>query len=178
VPELFVLRHGKSSWDNPALDDYDRPLARRGHKASKRLAEHVRASKIDPVQILCSSSRRTRETLKTVLPGRKDALIEDKLYGASPGQLIKRLRKVPPETASVMLIGHNPAVQELILELTGAADGVRRPRRSATESSLLAEIERKFPTGALATLGFDCDWIELAPGCARLVAYVEPKSLG
>jgi phosphohistidine phosphatase len=177
VKQLYVLRHAKSSWDDPTLDDHDRPLAPRGVKAVKLLGEHMRKTGISPEQVLCSSSRRTRETLDALAPG-GEALIERELYDATCATLIERLRRVPSKTASVMVIGHNPTAQMLVLRLTGAngleyANGMKAP-----VDGNLAEVQRKFPTGALATLSFDCEWAELGPGCATLVGYVRPKSLG
>jgi phosphohistidine phosphatase len=77
---------------------------------------------------------------------------------------------VPDEVGSVMLVGHNPTVQALVIRLADD-DG-------ATDGSQLAEVRRKFPTGALATLTFDGAWLELSPRSARLASYVRPKSLG
>jgi phosphohistidine phosphatase len=166
--QLFVLRHAKSSWDDPGLDDHERPLAPRGRRAVKVLAEHLRANGIEPALILCSSARRTRETLEGIeLTG--EAAVEDELYGASPGQLIERLQRIPPEAESAMVIGHNPAMQVLVLRLAG--DG------SELDRSQLAEVQRKFPTGALATLTFEGEWSALRPGCARLEGFVRPKQL-
>jgi phosphohistidine phosphatase len=167
VKRLFVLRHAKSSWDDPGLDDHERPLASRGQRAVKVLAEHLRANDIHPDQVLCSSARRTRETLEGVSPG-GEALIEPELYHASAEQLIERLRRVPAEVGSVMVIGHNPALQITVLRLAdeSSSDG---------DGSHGAQVSQKFPTGALATLSFDCAWSELMPGCAHLVDYVRPK---
>ena len=67
--QLFVLRHAKSSWDDPGLEDHERPLAPRGIRAVELLAEYLRANRIEPDQVLCSSARRTRETLEGVCPG-------------------------------------------------------------------------------------------------------------
>ena len=175
--QLYVLRHAKSSWDDPMLDDHDRPLAPRGLQAVRLLGEHIRASGIRPDQVLCSSARRTRETLDGVTPG-GETLIERELYDATCATVIERLRRVPAGIGSVMLVGHNPTAQMLVLRLTGAngtayASGTRPP-----VAGHLAEVQRKFPTGALATLAFDCEWGELDAGCARLVDYVRPKSLG
>ena len=163
---LFVLRHAKSSWDDPGRDDHDRPLAARGRRAVELLAEHLKANDIHPEQVLCSSSRRTRETLEGVSPD-GEYLIERELYSAGSPEILERLRRVPSSAESVMVIGHNPAMQTLVLRL--AADG---------DDSLLAEVQRKFPTGALATLTFECAWSELEPRCARLTAFVRPKALG
>jgi phosphohistidine phosphatase len=110
--------------------------------------------------------------LQVVLPDR-EALIEDELYDASAQELIARLQRLP-EIASAMLVGHNPALQMLVLKLAGATGDAYRSQKA---DSALGHVERKFPTGALATLTLDCDWAELAPGCARLVDYVRPKAL-
>ena len=170
---LFVLRHLKSSWDDPLLEDHDRPLAPRGRKAAKLLAEHIRAAEIEPAVILCSTSQRTRETLRCVLPDH-EALIEPELYDAGCRELIARLQRLPGELSSAMIIGHNPAVQMLVLKLAGAK-GRGDPERGA--DSPLRHVERKFPTGALATLGFEGDWAALGPGRAQLIDYVRPKEL-
>jgi phosphohistidine phosphatase len=163
VKRLFLLRHAKSSWDEAGLADRDRPLAPRGRRATQVMARHLRDEKISPSLVLCSPARRTRETLEGVEPG-GEVMIEDELYGASETELLERLREVPDATESVMLIGHNPAIHELALGLAGG--GERR-----------ADMERKFPTGALATLAVPDHWRELGPGSAELVAFVTPKEL-
>jgi phosphohistidine phosphatase len=166
VKRLFLLRHAKSSWDDPGLDDRDRPLAPRGRRASELIAGHLRREGIAPSLVLCSSARRTRQTLERVIPAldASDVSIEDGLYGASSGGLLERLREVPEDLESVMLVGRQPAIQELALDLAG--DGAE-----------LARVRAKFPTAALATLLFAGEWSELAPGSAELVAYVKPKEL-
>ncbi len=166
---LFVLRHAKSSWDDPGIDDHERPLAPRGRRAVKVLAEHFKMHGVDPALILCSSSRRTRETLEGIGLG-GEALIEDELYAASPGQLLERLQRISDEVDSAMVIGHNPAIQVLVLRLAGAG-------RTEANGSQLHEVQRKFPTGACATLTFDGEWSELRAGGARLEAFVRPKQL-
>jgi phosphohistidine phosphatase len=167
--QLFVLRHAKSSWDDPGLEDHERPLAPRGHRAVKALAEHFRASEIEPALILCSSSRRTRETLDGIgLTG--ETLIEDELYSATPGQVLDRLREIPDGVESAIVIGHNPAMQVLVLRLASAAT-------RELDGSEFGEVQRKFPTGALATLAFERTWSELAPGDAALTSFVRPKQL-
>lgn len=163
MKRLFLLRHAKSSWDDAGLADRDRPLAPRGRRATTLMARHLRDEKISPALVLCSPARRTRETLEGVGPS-GEVRIEDDLYGASQTALLERLRQVQDTTESVMLIGHNPAVQELALGLAGAGD-----RR--------ADMERKFPTCALATLAVPEHWGELGPGSAELVAFVTPKEL-
>jgi phosphohistidine phosphatase len=167
--QLFVLRHAKSSWDDPGLADHDRPLARRGRRAVEAIAAHMNAMGITPELVLCSSARRTRETLEGIGVG-GEHLIEPALYGASCEEVLERLHQVPDEVGSVMLVGHNPTLQALVIRL--ADDD------AATNDSLLAEVRRKFPTGAFARLTFDGTWLELSPRSARLASYVRPKSLG
>jgi phosphohistidine phosphatase len=167
--QLFVLRHAKSSWDDPGLDDHSRPLAPRGQRAVKLLAEHIRANAIEPSLVLCSTARRTRETLAGVAPP-GEALIEPELYGASAGAILERLHQVPPDTTAVMVIGHNPAMQILVLRLAGAGS-------APVGEDNLGSVQRKFPTGALATLEFECAWSDLRPGAAQLTGLVRPKDL-
>jgi phosphohistidine phosphatase len=160
---LYVLRHAKSSWDEPAERDHDRPLAPRGRRAVRLLVRYVHDNEIRPELILCSTARRAVETLEGVDPP-GERVIEDSLYGAAFGQLIERLRQVPAEVRSVMLIGHNPALQVLVLALARSGDA-------------LEDIGRKYSTGALATLEFHLPWSELDVATAELVAYVRPKDL-
>src|SRR6059058_5062652 len=112
---LYLLRHAKSSWEDPTLPDHDRPLAPRGRRAAKVIAEHLRRQRSTPRLVLCSSSERTRETLKRItagLGGGVEVRIEERLYTASAGDLLERLHEVDARVKSVMLIGHYPALQE------------------------------------------------------------------
>lgn len=158
---LFVLRHAKSSWDDPGLSDRERPLAPRGRHDAKLLADYVRDNEIAPTMILCSPARRTIETLEGVAPA-GETLVEPSLYAATAADILNRLHEVPSELPSVMIIGHNPAMQLLVLTL--AHGGV-------------AGAKDKFPTGALATLRFKCAWRELGRGNAELVGFIRPKDL-
>ena len=164
---LHLLRHAKSSWDEPSLSDHDRPLAPRGRSASKKMAGHLRDQGIAPDVVLCSSAVRTQETLKLIRGGfAEEALIavEPDLYGAAAEELLGRLRALDEDLYSVMVIGHNPGMQQLALGL-------------ASDGEDLDQVRRKFPTAALATLTFDCDWGELDPGSAQLIAFVRPRDL-
>jgi phosphohistidine phosphatase len=159
MKHLYLLRHAKSSWDDPALADHDRPLAPRGRRAGTLIGKHLREGQIEPSLVLCSSARRARETLELVRPT-GDVLIERELYGASSDELLDRIRQVPDKHGAVMLIGHNPAIEDLAAGLAGSP------------------VEDKFPTGALATLGFTGPWRALAPGGAELESFVRPRELG
>jgi phosphohistidine phosphatase len=166
---LFVLRHAKSSWDNAHLADHDRPLAPRGQRAAEALADHVATINPPPDLVLCSTARRAQDTLEPIrarLPADTAVLVEDDLYGASAPDLLDRLREVPEETPSVLLVGHNPALEDLISAL--GRDG---------DQSLIARVETKFPTGALATLAFSGPWKNLGSGPATLEAFVVPSAL-
>ncbi|MGO9881684.1 MAG: SixA phosphatase family protein [Solirubrobacteraceae bacterium] len=159
---LLLLRHAKSSWDDPTLDDHERPLAPRGRKAARLIAAHLRDNHVQVSLVLCSSAQRARDTLELVQPPGQ-VLIERGLYDASAQQLLERLRKVPDEHDAVMLVGHNPAIEDLAGALTGCA----------------AELAgQKFPTGALATLTFSGPWAGLAPDAAVLESFVRPRQLG
>jgi phosphohistidine phosphatase len=160
---LFLLRHAKSSWDDPGLADHDRPLAPRGVKAAKAMGGYLKRERIRPSLVLSSSARRTRETVERLAPD-GDVWIERELYAASDGELLKRLQRVPDTVDSVMLVGHNPGIQDLAVSLAGGGAELER-------------VERKFPTGALATLEFTGDWRSLRPGSAKLVNFVRPKQL-
>jgi|SRR5271165_3401617 len=165
---LYILRHAKSSWDDPGQPDHERPLAPRGRRTVAVIADYMSSHAVRPELVLCSSARRTRETCDGVRPTGQ-VLVERPLYDASCEQLIERLRRLPPDTSSAMVIGHNPAMQMLVLKLAGT--------RGVAPSGQLAEIQRKFPTGALASLSLQCGWGELAAGCAELTDYLRPKAL-
>jgi len=163
---LLLLRHAKSSWVDPTLPDHDRPLASRGRRDAKRIAKHLAGLEFEPELVLCSSAVRTRETLELVRPalGNSKVLFEDGLYGASSDELLARIRDVPDAVGSVMLIGHNPGLEQLALLLASSGDELRG-------------LETKFPTAALATLAVETTWSRLAPGDAILRAYIVPKQL-
>lgn len=160
---LYVLRHAKSSWDDPGERDHERPLAPRGQRAVKLLARYVRDNQIQPELVLCSTARRAVETLQGVDPPGERS-IESHLYGAGYDQVLERLRQVPAERRSVMIVGHNPALQVLVLSLARSGDW-------------LDDIRRKYPTGALATLEFTVPWGQLGAGAAELTGFVRPKAL-
>jgi phosphohistidine phosphatase len=167
VRRLHLLRHAKSSWDDPTLDDHERPLAPRGRKAAKRIASWMREHDIRPQLVVSSSAIRAQETLAGVRRGLGEpgVSIEDALYAASAQALLRRVRALPDEVHEAMLVGHNPGLADLLLLL--AAPGELRER-----------AEAKVPTGALATLEADiAGWSDLAPGGARLVALVLPREL-
>jgi phosphohistidine phosphatase len=171
---LYVLRHAKSSWKEPGLEDHERPLAPRGRKAAATLARNLREAGIEPSLVLCSSARRARETYDGVKPS-GELLVEPELYGASAGEVIERLRQLPESTGSAMVIGHNPTVQLLVLWL--ASPHFSPEESEPAGSAELEAVREKFPTCALATLAFESSWRELGPGGAELTGLVRPADL-
>jgi phosphohistidine phosphatase len=168
VGTLLLLRHAKSSWDDPSLADVDRPLAPRGEKAARTIARYLLEKRVRPDLVLCSTSRRTRQTFEAIEPSLgRDVPVEyeQELYGASEVELLARIRTVSPEVGTLLLLGHNPGMQDLALLLAGR--GARLDR-----------LREKFPTAALATLAAEDGWAELKAGVAELVDYVVPRELG
>jgi phosphohistidine phosphatase len=122
---------------------------------------------IRPELVLCSSALRARETLERLGPAVEGAEveIEEELYAAGADTLLGRLRRVGDGVDSVLLVGHNPAAELLVLRLTGSGAGVDR-------------VAEKFPTGALATMELERSWSDLGDGAAVLVDFVVPRELG
>jgi phosphohistidine phosphatase len=164
MKSLYLLRHAKSSWSDSSLTDEERPLAPRGRKAAKKMAKALRRRQIRPALVLCSASRRTQETLELISPalGHPAIETEESLYGAGSDALLARIRAVSDTVDSVLVVGHNPGLQDLAMAL-------------APGSKPVAE---KFPTGALAAFELNAhSWIELGQTKVRLVAYVVPREL-
>jgi phosphohistidine phosphatase len=116
---LYVLRHAKSSWKHPELTDHERPLAGRGRRPAKAIARHLDEHEVAAELVLCSPARRARETFERIEPALPAAAVtyEPRLYAATADALLERRHGVPDGIASVMLIGHNPAIEQLALEL-------------------------------------------------------------
>jgi phosphohistidine phosphatase len=163
---LYLLRHAKSSWDDPKLADHERPLAPRGRRDAERLARHMLRIGLAPELVLCSTAVRTQQTLELTRAAFATAtvLVEENLYLASAVELLTRLRLVPDPVTSVLLVGHNPSLHQLAIEL-------------ASDRNELGRLEVKFPTGALATLALTTTWSRLAVAEAMLTAFVVPKQL-
>jgi phosphohistidine phosphatase len=169
MKRLWLLRHAKSSWDDPDLADEDRPLASRGRQSAVAMVGHLASERVQPELVLCSSGLRARQTLAAVLPSLGGSLvvrIEPALYTFDVHRLLGRLRREDDAVNSIMLVGHNPAFQELALTL--ASLGADRPR-----------LERKLPTGSLVTILLPEDsWAQIGDGGAEIVAFVTPRDLG
>ena len=160
---MHLLRHAKSDWADEGLPDKERPLAPRGIKAARQLAARLKEKPIEVDLVLCSTARRTRETLELTRPGLGKAEIkfEDGLYGAGAEELIARLRRVPKKVGAVLVIGHNPGIEEGAWLLLG-------PDRAPGH----------FPTGALVSMRFAVeDWRSIPEGGAESLGFITPKDL-
>jgi phosphohistidine phosphatase len=166
--QLFLLRHAKSSWSDPQLADFDRPLNDRGERAAQRIAVHLRETDVRPELVLCSPARRTRDTLAAIrsVLGPAEIEFDEQLYGAAAVTLLRRLRVVDDRIRSVLVIGHNPGLEDLALALAGGG-----------EQGALAQLRTKFPTAALACLEITTPWAELAFDVASLRSLVLPRNL-
>jgi len=173
--QLLLLRHAKSSWDNKALPDQDRPLSPRGRRAASLMRRAMRDLGLAPDIVMLSPSRRTRETLEALEPWDEAPLIEpvDSLYLATGPQLLEVLHGVAETVRSVMLIGHNPGMHELAMLLVA-------PRGTAARHGPGRAIERLaagYPTGALAEFAIAGPWSGLGEGGGRLLRFLLPRDL-
>jgi len=173
MKRLLLLRHAKAV-TNGAGGDHARPLAPRGRSAAPLVGRAMRAAGYIPDLVLCSGARRTAETWELVAPelrAKPKGEITEALYLAPWNAILKRIREVPDSVGTVLVVGHNPGLEDCARALLKpAAEGPERKRREA-----LAE---KFSTGALAVLDCGIDsWAALAPRTATLAAFLKPRDL-
>jgi len=167
--ELLLLRHLKSSWDDPTLRDHERPLAPRGIKAGNALQAYLRDEDVSPQLVLCSSATRALQTWDAVRPAfmaEPEVIVTDELYMASPDDVLHRVKAVPETVGTVMVVGHNPTIEELAAGLAGDGD-----------PDALDRLAAKYPTGGLARLTVPSTWRDLSWESARLDAFVVPRDL-
>ncbi|MEU9569937.1 histidine phosphatase family protein [Streptomyces massasporeus] len=162
---IALFRHAKADW--PQVTDHERPLADRGRteaaEAGRRLADTGIAFDL----ALCSTAVRTRETWKLAVqefPQRPKTVYEERIYEASPGELIALLNETPDDVRNVLMIGHNPGIQGLAEVLAGSGEDEARERMT----------RRGFPAAAFAVLSFGGPWKSLEPGVAELRDYWAP----
>jgi len=167
---LILMRHAKSAWDDPHQKDIDRPLNGRGRKSAPQMGAWLAAEGYRPDVVLCSNAARTRETLELVkpsLPAEVRVEYLRALYLAPPREMLTEIGKVPATAETVMLFGHNPGIGSLAALLAGSGD-----------AKALANLHGKFPTTAIAVLGFDlAQWRDLSPGSGKLLAFQRPRDL-
>jgi phosphohistidine phosphatase len=171
VPKrLILLRHAKSSWDDPSLADFDRPLSNRGRKAAPLVGAYLGRHGLVPGLVLTSSARRTVETLDLVSAGWQTKPTVRKLkslYLAMPREMLRRVQAIGHEPDCVMLVGHNPGIADLANWLCSHGKADQR-----------AGLARKFPTGAIAAIEFDVeDWGDVDAETGHLIDFATPKQI-
>jgi phosphohistidine phosphatase len=167
---LILLRHAKSAW--PDVADHERPLAGRGRRAAPAAGRWLRQSGHVPDLVLCSTARRARETWQLAeeeLGARPRTTFEERVYGASAAELLDLARETPSGVRTLMIVGHEPSMSSLTLELASAQPG--------SDNGALERVRAKFPTAAIAVLACAGSWPELGPGQARLEEFVAPSEL-
>ncbi|TPM19551.1 histidine phosphatase family protein [Mesorhizobium sp. B2-3-6] len=168
MKQLFVLRHAKSSWDDPNLPDFDRPLAERGLKAAQLIGRELATRGWLPDQALGIAGAAHPRDLAAVdaeLPAHPRVAFSEALYEASATDILSQIRQADPSNDSLLVVGHNPGLQYLAKQLAGPGSEAKARRR----------LEGKFPTAAFARLVFQGDWSNLSP--ARLTHCLRPKDL-
>jgi phosphohistidine phosphatase len=169
MKSLYLLRHAKSSWKDPGLNDHDRPLNKRGRQTAKMMAAYFRRAKIAPDLVICSTAVRAQQTLDPIIKATKKPpkiVLVRGIHEGAQRTLWEQLWNLPESAKSVLLIGHNPALQDLALELA-----------HTDLNKLLSSAGGKFPTGAMASFRFDGAWKALAPQGALLASFITPKSI-
>ncbi|MEO5372921.1 MAG: histidine phosphatase family protein [Alphaproteobacteria bacterium] len=170
---LFLLRHAKAVRGDDPSGDFTRPLTDRGVIDARALGRHLAEAGHRPELVLCSPARRTRETWLSLAEWLKDSVVEfdPGLYGADAGAILTRLRQVAANVPSLMVIGHNPGIGDLALDLVAAAD--------TQPGAGLAHMRAKFPTAALAVFTVPtATWSELRSGLCPLTAFRRPHPVG
>lgn len=164
---LLLLRHAKSAWPE-GVADHDRPLGERGRRDAAAVGRWLAAAGARPDMVLVSSAQRARETWDGVageLGPAGDVRVTDEVYGAGAGDLLDVLREVPEQSATVLVVGHNPGIERLAALLddgeAASGDGTR--------------MRVKFPTSGLAVLDVPHPWSALDPETCRLAAFVVPR---
>ena len=165
---LFVLRHAKSSWADPRDRDFDRPLNERGRDSAAAVGRYLRDRDWSFDLVLASPAVRVRQTIDGIEEtyGRPlDPDFREPLYNAPAAALAKQLRSIGDSVEKVLLVGHNPGLQQLVLLLADA------------DSGDIGGVAAKFPTAALAELEVRGGWHDLRPGSCPLIAFVRPSDL-
>lgn len=170
MKRLSVLRHAKSDWDVPDLDDLNRPLNDRGWKSARRIGREMKHRGMRFDLVLASTAARVRETIDGIeekFEFAAEVRFEPQLYLADTDKLLSLVQALPDSIDAPLLVGHNPGLQRLLVELA-----------HEDEHKLRARISEKYPTAALAIVELDIEhWAEAAPGRGRIVDLILPRDL-
>ena len=167
---IFLLRHAKSSWDDPRLNDLDRPLASRGIKSSKKIGKYLKKNKLTPDIVYCSSATRAKQTwelVNRIVEKKKNVKYINKLYMANSSDFMDVIKKTDNDFKSLMLVSHNPGIESIAIEL------------SKNENNKFHQIINiKYPTGALAIIKFNLsDWGKINYKKGEIYEFIKPKEL-
>jgi phosphohistidine phosphatase len=166
---LILLRHAKSAWPDD-VPDHDRPLAPRGRRDAPAAGRWLRKSGYVPDRVLCSTAKRARETWQLAegkLGAHPATAFEDGIYGASTTELLQLARQTSADVQTLLIVGHDPAMRELTLELASDQPG-------DAEAEALGRVRLKYPTAAIAVLTIPGNWLGLSLGQAQLAEFVVP----
>lgn len=168
---LGLYRHAKSDWSDAHARDFDRPLNTRGRRGAATMGRHIRDHGIAWSRIIASPAVRCAETIEIghqAVGSAYSVAWDRRIYLASSATLLDLLRELEDEPASLLMVGHNPGLEDLIFDLVPDEPG----------NSLRHIVEQKFPTAAYAVLELDIDaWANAAPGCGRLIHLIRPRDL-
>lgn len=170
---IFLLRHAKSDWGNPMLKDHDRALNERGRDAAPKMAAYIKSKKYKPDIVLCSTARRTVETYDLVKEALGDVPVkfEESLYLAEMRNLVERIKWLDDDLKSVLMIGHNPGLEQLANTLT------RSPKKE-DEEKLHKRMRDKFATASFVVIKMPVEqWREVKSGIGKLKDFMRPKDL-
>lgn len=167
---LTLLRHAKSGWDDPVARDFDRPLNDKGRRAAQTMGRHMRDEGLVFDHIVASPAVRVMETLDAIASGygrKLEPVWERRIYLASAATLLDVVHELPDGAQRVLMVGHNPGLEDLAMLLVPFGGGALRDR-----------LEEKYPTATLAEMATGAErWRAVAEGQARLDRYVRPRDL-
>lgn len=167
---LTLLRHAKSTWDDPVARDFDRPLNKRGRKAARTIGREMRAQRLEFDQIVASPAVRVVETLVDIVDGygaRLDPDYDKRIYLASAQTLLDIVHEAPAQAQRLLVVGHNPGLENLALLLTReGGEGLR------------SELATKYPTASLVEISLPVErWTDVAEGVGTITRFVRPRDL-
>ncbi len=167
---IFLLRHAKSSWNDTVERDFDRPLNNRGRRAAETIGRYFREESVAFDYVVASPAVRVIETLDSVETGAGrsfGATFDKRIYMASAMTLFDIVQETDDAHSSVLLVGHNPGLEDLVFMLT-PADGTR----------IRKEIDVKYPTATFCEMVFDVEsWDDITAESGKLVRLVRPRDL-
>ena len=163
---LIVVRHAKSSWDLD-VDDHDRPLSGRGRRDADAIGRLLTQRSLRPELVLCSTSARTQETWDRAVAVGAEAVevrLERGIYHAWVPELVRLIRDLPEEVATVLMLGHAPGIPDLVEHLC-----------QRTASADWAQLDHKYPTSGVAVISVPGSWRSIGQGRAELISFTVPR---